>query len=93
MDGDVEVFYEGFGRPQGLAFDDLGHLFVVDAVAGWSGLYLLPVDRPDVPRQVIAGGDLIGLAFDPRGGLVLVSQDTAYRLNVPVRGLLSPVAG
>jgi hypothetical protein len=68
-------------------------LFVVDAVAGWSGLYRLPLDRAEAPRQVIAGGDLIGLAFDPRGGLVLVSQDTAYRLNVAVRGLLSSVAG
>jgi sugar lactone lactonase YvrE len=94
MDGDVEVFYDGFGRPQGLAFDDHGQLFVVDAVAGWSGLYRLPSGRTGVPRQVLAGGDLIGLAFDPRGGLVLVSQDTAYRLNVPVRGLLlSSVAG
>ena len=24
MDGEVEVFYDGFGRPQGLAFDDQG---------------------------------------------------------------------
>jgi DNA-binding beta-propeller fold protein YncE len=93
MDGEVEVFYDGFGRPQGLAFDDQGQLFVVDAVAGWSGLYRLAADRREPPRQVIAGGDLIGLAFDPRGGLVLVSQDTAYRLNVPVRGLLSSVPG
>jgi sugar lactone lactonase YvrE len=93
MDGEMEVFYDGFGRPQGLAFDDQGQLFVVDAVAGWSGLYRLLLDRSEAPRQVIAGGDLIGLAFDPRGGLVLVSQDTAYRLNVPVRGLLSSGAG
>jgi sugar lactone lactonase YvrE len=93
MGGDVEVFYDGFGRPQGLAFDDQGQLFVVDAVAGWSGLYRLPVDGRDAPRQVITGGDLIGLAFDPRGGLVLVSQDTAYRLNVAVRGFLSSVSG
>lgn len=91
--GEVEVFCDGFGRPQGLAFDDQGQLFVVEAVAGWSGLYRLGPDRPGTPRQMIAGGDLIGLAFDPRGGLVLVSQDTAYRLNVPVRGLLSSVAG
>jgi sugar lactone lactonase YvrE len=89
MAGEVEVFYDGFGRPQGLAFDDQGHLFVVDAVAGWSGVYRLSVDGAPEPRQVIAGGDLIGLAFDPRGGLVLVSQDTAYRLNIPSRGLLS----
>jgi IPT/TIG domain len=93
MDGEVDVLYDGFGRPQGLAFDDQGQLFVVDAVAGWSGLYRLPLDRHEAPRQVIAGGDLIGLAFDPRGGLVLVSQDAAYRLDVPVRGLVSSVAG
>ena len=92
LDGKVDVFYDGFGRPQGLAFDDQGHLFVVEAVAGWSGLYRLPVDGHEPPSRTIAGGDLIGLAFDPRGGLVLVSPDTAYRLNVPIRGLLS-VAG
>jgi sugar lactone lactonase YvrE len=91
MDGDVEVFHDGFGRPQGLAFDEQGNLYVVDAVAGWSGVYRLRLDRAGPPEQVIAGGDLIGLAFDPRGGLVLVSQDTAYRLHVNVRGLLSSV--
>ena len=91
MDGDVGVFHDGFGRPQGLAFDDRGSLYVVDAVAGCSGVYRLHVDRPGPPQQVIAGGDLIGLAFDPRGGLVFGSQDTAYRLNVDIHGLLSPV--
>ena len=91
MDGEVEVFHDGFGRPQGLAFDEQGNLYVVDAVAGWSGVYRLRLDRAGPPEQVIAGGDLIGLAFDPRGGLVLVSHDTAYRLQVNVRGLLSAV--
>ena len=33
-DGVVETFCDGFGRPQGLAFDSEGHLYVVDAVAG-----------------------------------------------------------
>jgi sugar lactone lactonase YvrE len=91
LGGEVEVFHDGFGRPQGLAFDDRGGLYVVDAVAGWSGVYRLRIDRPEAPQQVIAGGDLIGLAFDPRGGLVFGSQDTAYRLNVDVHGLLAPV--
>ena len=88
MDGGVEVFEHGFGRPQGLAFDDQGCLYVVDAIAGGSGVYRIRLDRREPPELVLDGGGLIGLAFDPRGGLVLVSQDTAFRLNVPVRGLL-----
>jgi sugar lactone lactonase YvrE len=88
MDGAVDVFEPGFGRPQGLAFDDQGCLYVVDAIAGGSGVYRIRLDRREPPELLLDGGDLIGLAFDPRGGLVLVSQDTAFRLNVPVRGLL-----
>lgn len=86
--GVVEVFYEGFGRPQGLAFDSEGRLYVVDALAGSSGLYRFSSDRA-APEQVMVGGSLIGLAFDPHGGLVLASSDTAYRLNVPLHGLLT----
>jgi len=86
--GGVEVFYDGFGRPQGLAFDAEGDLFVVDALAGGSGVYRLRPDRPGEAEQVVAGGALVGLAFDPRGGVVLASSDTVYRLSVGVRGSL-----
>jgi sugar lactone lactonase YvrE len=86
--GEVEVFYDGLGRPQGLAFDADGHLYVVDALAGSSGVYRFAPDRPTTPEQVVVGGSLIGLAFDPHGGIVLASNDTAYRLSVPLRGLL-----
>lgn len=92
LDGAVEVFHPGFGRPQGLAFDEHGNLYVADAVAGWSAVYRLRPDGRGDAEPVLVGGDLIGLAFDPRGGLVLVSRDTAYRLNVNVRGLPPPAA-
>lgn len=85
-DGRVETFYEGFGRPQGLAFDAAGQLYVVDALAGASGVYRLRIDGPREPEQLVAGGALVGLAFDPRGGLVLASSDTVYRLSVDVHG-------
>jgi sugar lactone lactonase YvrE len=88
LEGDVQVFHDGFGRPQGLAFDDQGQLYVVDAVAGSSGVFRLRIDRPEPREQVLRGGDLIGLAFSPAGGLVLVSQDAAFHLDVPVHGLL-----
>ena len=77
--GEVKVFYEGFGRPQGLAFDPRGDLYVVDALAGASGVYRLRLDDRGPAEQMIAGGALIGLAFDPAGGFVLASSDTVYR--------------
>jgi sugar lactone lactonase YvrE len=83
-DGLVEVFYAGFGRPQGLAFDAQGDLYVVDALAGANGVYRMRLDRPSEVEQVVAGGSLVGLAFDPRGGLVLASSDTVFKLSVPV---------
>jgi sugar lactone lactonase YvrE len=87
--GEVEVFYDGFGRPQGLAFDDEGRLYVVDALAGASGVFRFDLQHPREPEPVVVGGSLIGLAFDPRGGLVLASSDTAFRLAVPLHGSLT----
>jgi sugar lactone lactonase YvrE len=88
LDGRVDVFYEGFGRPQGLAFDTAGHLYVVDALAGRSGVFRFRPGAAGKPEQVLTGGSIIGLAFDPRGGLALASSDTVYRLDVGLKGLL-----
>jgi sugar lactone lactonase YvrE len=85
-DGIVDVFYTGFGRPQGLAFDAQGNLYVVDALAGANGVYRVPIDKPSDMEEVVSGGALVGLAFDPRGGLVLASSDTVFKLAIPVRG-------
>ncbi len=85
LDGVVERFYDGFGRPQGLAFDEQGNLYIVDALAGASGVYRFRAGRTDSPEQVVSGGGLIGLAFDPSGGLVLASNEAVYRLSVPLK--------
>ena len=81
LDGAVTVQSTAFGRPQGLAFDSSGDLFVVDALAGASGLYRLPTGGE--PELVLAGPGLVGVAFDGLGGLVVCSNDTAYRLPRP----------
>jgi len=83
--GNVEQLYSGFGRPQGLAFDSQGSLYVIEALAGWSGLYRLRSDGTS--ELVVAGQGLVGVAFDPTGGLVVSSNETAYRLHVPIRPL------
>jgi sugar lactone lactonase YvrE len=88
IDGEVSVFASGFGRPQGLAFDAAGHLFVVDALAGSSAVYRLRVDAPASPELMLLGGALIGLAFDPHGGLALAASEVVYKLSIGLRGFL-----
>lgn len=88
LEGDVTAWTTGFGRPQGLAFDAAGHLYVVDALAGGSGVYRIRLDTPDSHDLMLSGGPVIGLAFDPHGGIALATNETVYRLAVGVRGLL-----
>lgn len=78
---EVQVVCGGFGRPQGLAFDGSGVLFVADALAGAAGLYRVDVrEAAPVPELVIAAPHLVGVAFDPRGGMLLASHDTIWRI-------------
>jgi len=82
----VTTVLEAFGRPQGLAFDSTGALFVVDALAGASGLYRLdPSHTPPSPTLVVAAASLVGVCFDPAGGLILASSDTIWKLDVGLR--------
>ncbi len=83
--GQAEIFCDGFGRPQGLAFDAAGDLYVVEALAGACGLFRLR--GRGVPERVLAARSLVGLAFDPSGGLIVASNETAYRLDVPLQAL------
>ena len=85
--GDVSVFHEGLGRPQGLAFDEQGRLYVVDALAGGGGLFRFAAGSRD-PECVLASGGLIGVAFGPGGSLAVCSADTVYRLDAGIGGLL-----
>jgi streptogramin lyase len=77
--GTVTTAHAAFGRPQGLGFDRHGTLFVVDALAGSSGLYRVP--STGEPELVLSGPGLVGVAFDDQGTLVVSSNETAYRLS------------
>ena len=54
------ICYDGFGRPQGLAFDARGDLYVVDALAGVERPLPAAADRPASPSWCSPGGSLIG---------------------------------
>ncbi len=78
-DGHVHVVAGGFGRPQGMAVDAHGALYIVEALAGVAGLYRL---RPDgTADYVLAAPNLVGVAFDAHGGFVVASNDTGWRFT------------
>jgi sugar lactone lactonase YvrE len=86
----VDTVFDGFGRPQGLAFDHLGRLYVVDALAGAAGLYRVDLEHPEsAPELLVSAAALVGVAFDPSGGLILASSDAVWRLDVPLSSFTS----
>ncbi|MGV3516563.1 IPT/TIG domain-containing protein [Luteitalea sp.] len=79
-DGVVTRWVEGFGRPQGLAFDRHGVLHVVDALAGDSAVYRVAADG--TRTVVVSGAGLVGITFDPTdGAMVVCTDDTIYRIG------------
>jgi sugar lactone lactonase YvrE len=59
-DGEVQTFFGDLGRPQGLAFDSHGHLYVVAHYRGDAGIIEIPPQGE--ARHVVSGVNLVGLA-------------------------------
>jgi sugar lactone lactonase YvrE len=84
--GEVSVFYRGLGRPQGMAFDLDGNLYVAASYSGRRGIVRLTPDAK--PTMAIAGQGLVGLAFAPGRSVVLASTNAVHRLNWDVQGMV-----
>jgi sugar lactone lactonase YvrE len=88
-DGRSSVFFKGLGRPNGLAFDRDGNLYVAASYAGRRGVVRI---TPDGERAelFVAGSNIVGLAFSPGGELAVATNDSVYSLALGVRGTLLP---
>ena len=83
--GEVEVFYRGLGRPQGLAFDEGGNLYVAASIGGRKGVVRITPER--VAELFLSGPGIVGLAFAPSRALVVATTNALFRVDVGVRGL------
>jgi hypothetical protein len=86
--GNASVFFRGLGRPQGLAFDREGNLYVAAALRGRRGVVRISPDGSHA-ELVVAGMNVIGLAFGPNGELVVATNEAVYSLPLGIKGLLS----
>lgn len=83
--GTVSVFYRGLGRPQGLAFDAQGNLYVAASLAGKRGIVRITPDKD--ASLVISGHNLVGLTFTRTGGAVLATTSSVFHLSWGIQPL------
>jgi sugar lactone lactonase YvrE len=77
------------GRPQGLAFDREGNLYVAAALRGRRGIVRISRDGSEA-KLVVAGINLVGLAFSSAGEMAVVSIDSVYSVPAQIKGTLLP---
>ncbi|MEP6920204.1 MAG: gluconolaconase [bacterium] len=85
--GAVGTFYKGLGRPQGLAFDTAGNLYVVASLKGRRGVVRITPDGKEA-EVVVAGMNLVGLAFSSTGEMILASNDSVHSVPIGIKGTL-----
>ncbi|MDQ2920119.1 MAG: gluconolaconase [Acidobacteriota bacterium] len=83
VNGEVSLFYKGLGRPQGLAFDAQGNLYVAASLRGRRGIVRISPDGKNA-AIFVAGMNLVGLAFSSADDLAIASTDSVYGLSIGI---------
>jgi DNA-binding beta-propeller fold protein YncE len=82
--GDTRVWYRGLGRPQGLAVARDGSLYVAAGLQGRRGI--VRIAPGGSPTLVLAGNNLVGIAFSPLGTAVLATNQAVYDVDLGSEG-------
>jgi sugar lactone lactonase YvrE len=87
-DGHVSVFYRGLGRPQGMAFDAKGNLYVSASLEGRRGVVRI---SPESKAELfLSGPAIVGVAFSPSRAMILATNNSVYRVDVGIEGRRLP---
>jgi sugar lactone lactonase YvrE len=83
--GTVSVFYRGLGRPQGLALDVDGNLYIAASLAGKRGIVKI---TPQAKASLeVSGHGLVGLAFAPGKSAILATHSALHHIAWNIQGL------
>ena len=83
-EGIVSVFYRGLGRPQGMAFDADGNLYVAASLSGRRGIVRL--SPSGAAELVVSGYNIVGLAFTSRRSMILSTNNSVIELPIGIEG-------
>jgi sugar lactone lactonase YvrE len=83
--GQAEVWYRGLGRPQGLALSKDGDVYVTACLHGRRGL--VRITSAGDASLVLAGPNLVGVAFSPLGTTVLATSEAVFDVDLGVEGM------
>src|SRR5580693_6349633 len=81
--GDVETFYRGLGRPQGMAFDIDGNLYSAASYMGHKGVVRIKPDR--TINHIVSGPGIVGLAFSPSRAMIVSTTNAIFRVDAGLR--------
>ena len=83
--GSVSTYYRGLGRPQGMAFDIDGNLYVAASASGKRGI--VKISPGGQATLEVAGAGLVGLAFAPGRSAILATTSSVHHLAWNIQGL------
>jgi hypothetical protein len=83
--GEVGKFFTGMGRPQGVALDIQGNVYVVGSYRGRRGIFRFPRGTNN-PELFVSGLGLVGMAFDFNENLTIVDTSSLYRVHAGIMG-------
>ena len=83
-DGATTVFYRGLGRPQGLAVDVSGAVYVAASLGGRRGV--VRVTQTEDASLVIAGSGIVGFNFVPGGSAIVATHNSVYHVPLGIEG-------
>jgi hypothetical protein len=82
--GEVEMFYRGLGRPQGMAFDAEGNCYVAASLGGRRGVIRITQERQ--AELFLSGPNIVGVAFSPSRSMIVCTNNAVYRADVGITG-------
>lgn len=84
-DGESRVFFRGLGRPQGMALDADGNVYVAASLGGRRGIVRIAANGTDADLAV-SGNDLVGLCFMEDQSAVLATTNTLFTVDLGITG-------